>query len=233
MLYSHPGIQVINKIKMKLTKIFAAAALVLMTASCGVLGSGSTQATSAGTTGGQASGAALKNLYTQFQADGKLDVTNISNVVNLATLANGIQGLKNQDDKSAFYADFAKGLVLGSGNLISNTTAPSITNTLSGLANTDLSALTNAASAALSSGLAGTQNTTQTTQGAGLSQLAGLLQGGSQTSSSSSSNTASNTGSEISETIQNATSAISSLTSDSNVSSAVSTVSSILGLLGK
>ena len=232
MLYSHPGIQVINKIKMKLTKIFAAAALVLMTASCGVLGSGSTQATSAGTTGGQASGAALKNLYTQFQADGKLDVTNISNVVNLATLANGIQGLKNQDDKSAFYADFAKGLVLGSGNLISNTTAPSITNTLSGLANTDLSALTNAASAALSSGLAGTQNTTQTTQGAGLSQLAGLLCG-NQTNTSTGSNTASNTGSEISEAIQSATSAISSLTSDSNVSSAVSTVSSILGLLGK
>lgn len=232
MLYSHPGIQVINKIKMKLTKIFAAAALVLMTASCGVLGSGSTQATSAGTTGGQASGAALKNLYTQFQADGKLDVTNISNVVNLATLANGIQGLKNQDDKSAFYADFAKGLVLGSGNLISNTTAPSITNTLSGLANTDLSALTNAASAALSSGLAGTQNTTQTTQGAGLSQLAGLL-GGNQTNTSTGSNTASNTGSEISEAIQSATSAISSLTSDSNVSSAVNTVSSILGLLGK
>ena len=218
---------------MKLTKIFAAAALVLMTASCGVLGSGSTQSASAGTTGGQASGAALKNLYTQFQADGKLDVSNINNVVNLATLANGIQGLKNQDDKSAFYADFAKGLVLGSGNLISNTTAPSITNTLSGLANTDLSALTNAASAALGAGLAGTQSgNTQTTQGAGLSQIAGLL-GGSQTSSSSSSNTASNTGSEIGDAIQSATSAISSLTSDSNVSSAVSTVSSILGLLGK
>ena len=233
MLYSHPGIQVINKIKMKLTKIFAAAALVLMTASCGVLGSGSTQATSAGTTGGQASGAALKNLYTQFQADGKLDVTNINNVVNLATLANGIQGLKNQDDKSAFYADFAKGLVLGSGNLISNTTAPSITNTLSGLANTDLSALTNAATAAISSGLAGTQTgNTQTNQGAGLSQLAGLL-GGNQTNTSTGSNTASNTGSEISEAIQSATSAISSLTSDSNVSSAVNTVSSILGLLGK
>ncbi len=233
MLYSHPGIQVINKIKMKLTKIFAAAALVLMTASCGVLGSGSTQSASAGTTGGQASGAALKNLYTQFQADGKLDVTNISNVVNLATLANGIQGLKNQDDKSAFYADFAKGLVLGSGNLISNTTAPSITNTLSGLANTDLSALTNAATAAISSGLAGTQTgNTQTNQGAGLSQLAGLL-GGNQTNTSTGSNTASNTGSEISEAIQSATSAISSLTSDSNVSSAVNTVSSILGLLGK
>lgn len=233
MLYSHPGIQVINKIKMKLTKIFAAAALVLMTASCGVLGSGSTQSVSAGTTGGQASGAALKNLYTQFQADGKLDVTNISNVVNLATLANGIQGLKNQDDKSAFYADFAKGLVLGSGNLISNTTAPSITNTLSGLANTDLSALTNAATAAISSGLAGTQTgNTQTNQGAGLSQLAGLL-GGNQTNTSTGSNTASNTGSEISEAIQSATSAISSLTSDSNVSSAVNTVSSILGLLGK
>ena len=146
---------------MKLTHIFAAAALVLMTASCGVLGAGSTSGASAGVTGGQASGAALKNLYAQYQADGKIDVTNIGNVVNLATLANGIQGLKDQDDKSAFYADFAKGLVLGSGNLISNTTAPSVTSSLSGLANTDLSALTNAASAVIGSGLGGVQSGTQ------------------------------------------------------------------------
>ena len=146
---------------MKLTHIFAAAALVLMTASCGVLGAGSTSGASAGVTGGQASGAALKNLYAQYQADGKIDVTNINNVVNLATLANGIQGLKDQDDKSAFYADFAKGLVLGSGNLISNTTAPSVTSSLSGLANTDLSALTNAASAVIGSGLGGVQSGTQ------------------------------------------------------------------------
>ena len=146
---------------MKLTHIFAAAALVLMTASCGVLGAGSTSGASAGVTGGQASGAALKNLYAQYQADGKIDVTNINNVVNLATLANGIQGLKDQDDKSAFYADFAKGLVLGSGNLISNTTAPSVASSLSGLANTDLSALTNAASAVIGSGLGGVQSGTQ------------------------------------------------------------------------
>ena len=146
---------------MKLTHIFAAAALVLMTASCGVLGAGSTSGASAGVTGGQASGAALKNLYAQYQADGKIDVTNINNVVNLATLANGIQGLKDQDDKSAFYADFAKGLVLGSGNLISNTAAPSVTSSLSGLANTDLSALTNAASAVIGSGLRGVQSGTQ------------------------------------------------------------------------
>ena len=146
---------------MKLTHIFAAAALVLMTASCGVLGAGSTSGASAGVTGGQASGAALKNLYAQYQADGKIDVTNINNVVNLATLANGIQGLKDQDDKTAFYADFAKGLVLGSGNLISNTAAPSVISSLSGLANTDLSALTNAASAVIGSGLGGVQSGTQ------------------------------------------------------------------------
>lgn len=193
---------------MKLTHIFAAAALVLMTASCGVLGAGSSSSVSAGVTGGQASGAALKNLYTQYQADGKIDVTNINNVVNLATLANGIQGLKDQDDKSAFYADFAKGLVLGSGNLISNTAAPSVTNSLSGLANTDLSALTNAASAVIGSGLGGVQS------------------GSQKAAQSASQSSAQSTG-------QNVTSAITSLVSDSNVSSAVSTVSSILGLLGK
>ena len=189
---------------MKLTHIFAAAALVLMTASCGVLGAGSTSGASAGVTGGQASGAALKNLYAQYQADGKIDVTNINNVVNLATLANGIQGLKDQDDKSAFYADFAKGLVLGSGNLISNTTAPSVASSLSGLANTDLSALTNAASAVIGSGLGAAQSASQ--------------------------NVAQSTGQSTSQSV---TSAITSLVSDSNVSSAVSTVSSILGLLGK
>lgn len=193
---------------MKLTHIFAAAALVLMTASCGVLGAGSTSGASAGVTGGQASGAALKNLYAQYQADGKIDVTNINNVVNLATLANGIQGLKDQDDKSAFYADFAKGLVLGSGNLISNTAAPSVTSSLSGLANTDLSALTNAASAVIGSGLGGVQS------------------GSQKAAQSASQSSAQSTG-------QNVTSAITSLVSDSNVSSAVSTVSSILGLLGK
>ena len=190
---------------MKLTHIFAAAALVLMTASCGVHGAGSTSGASAGVTGGQASGAALKNLYAQYQADGKIDVTNINNVVNLATLANGIQGLKDQDDKSAFYADFAKGLVLGSGNLISNTTAPSVTSSLSGLASTDLSALTNAASAVIGSG------------------LGGAVQGGRQNVAQSATQS----------TGQSVTSAITSLVSDSNVSSAVSTVSSILGLLGK
>ena len=193
---------------MKLTHIFAAAALVLMTASCGVLGAGSTSGASAGVTGGQASGAALKNLYAQYQADGKIDVTNINNVVNLATLANGIQGLKDQDDKSAFYADFAKGLVLGSGNLISNTAAPSVTNSLSGLATTDLSALTNAASAVIGSGLGGVQS------------------GSQKAAQSASQSSAQSTG-------QNVTSAITSLVSDSNVSSAVSTVSSLLGVLGK
>ena len=190
---------------MKLTHIFAAAALVLMTASCGVLGAGCTSGASVGVTGGQASGAAVKNLYAQYQADGKIDVTNINNVVNLATLANGIQGLKDQDDKSAFYADFAKGLVLGSGNLISNTAAPSVTNSLTGLANTDLSALTNAASAVIGSGLGGS------------------VQSGSQNVAQSATQS----------TGQSVTSAITSLVSDSNVSSAVSTVSSILGLLGK
>ena len=60
----------------------------------------------------------------------------------LSQLANGIQSLKGVDDKSAFYTDFAAGLILGSDNLVTKQTANPITNTLQTLANgTDLSAI--------------------------------------------------------------------------------------------
>ena len=77
-----------------------------------------TQTTTAATSNGQAAGVALKALYTQYKADGKLDMGNLTNLMNLTTLATNVQGLKGQSNKSAFYMDFAKGLVLGSNNLV-------------------------------------------------------------------------------------------------------------------
>ena len=44
----------------------------------------------AATTNGQAAGAALKALYSQYKADGKLDMANLTNIMNLATLANNV-----------------------------------------------------------------------------------------------------------------------------------------------
>jgi len=111
-----------------------------MTVSCGILGIGAKNGSAS--VSGQASGAALKSLYSQYKNDGQIDVTNLNNIVMLSQLANGIQGLKDVDDKSAFYTDFAAGLILGSDNLVTKQTANPITSTLQSLASgTDLSSI--------------------------------------------------------------------------------------------
>lgn len=142
---------------MKISKIFAAVAVAVLFASCGSVG-GMATGTSTASTNGQSSGAALKSLYSQYKTDGKIDVSNINNVMSMVALANGIQGLKGMDDKSAFYRDFAAGLILGSNNLISNNNSSAITGLLGGLANQDLSALTGAASKAAGNALTGIAN---------------------------------------------------------------------------
>lgn len=91
---------------------------------------------------GQAAGAALKALFTQYKADGKLDMANLSNIMNLATLANNVKDLKGQTDKSSFYKDFATGLVAGSNNLVSSSNSSAVMSGLSKLVNNvDLSGL--------------------------------------------------------------------------------------------
>jgi hypothetical protein len=91
---------------------------------------------------GQAAGAALKALYSQYKVDGKVDMSNLTNIMNLATLANNIKDLKGQTNKSAFYKDFATGLVSGSNNLVSSSNSNAVMSGLTNLVdNVDLSAL--------------------------------------------------------------------------------------------
>ena len=97
----------------------------------------------AATSNGQAAGVALKSLFTQYKADGKLDMGNLNNLMNLAALATNVQGLKGQTDKTTFYKDFASGLVLGSNNLVNSANSTSIMSGLQNLVNNvDLSGLT-------------------------------------------------------------------------------------------
>lgn len=98
--------------------------------------------TATATSNGKSAGAALKALYTQYKADGKLNMKNLSNLMNLATLANNIQDLKGQGNKSAFYKDFAAGLVTGSGNLVNSSNSNAVMGGLTNLVNNvDLSGL--------------------------------------------------------------------------------------------
>ena len=128
----------------KISTILTVVALCVLTASCGILGGNGN-----GSVNGQQSGAALKSLYSQYRTDGKVDLTNLNNIVSMAQLVNGIQGLGGVDDKSKFYTDFAAGLILGSNNLVTQQTSKPVTNTLQTLVSaTDLTAIAAAGLAA-------------------------------------------------------------------------------------
>ena len=132
-----------------------------MTASCGILGVGTKSGSASAS--GQASGAALKSLYSQYQTDGQIDITNLNNILMLAQLSNGIQGLKGVDDKSEFYSQFAQGLILGSDRLVTKNNANTITSTLQSLASgTDLSTIAAAGVIAAAGAEQTGEKTTQT-----------------------------------------------------------------------
>ena len=154
-------------------KIISYVAVILTAAitvtSCGLLGSGtsaSAPATSSAavsaSANGQSAGAALKSLYAQYKADGnKLNMSNLNNIMNMATLAANLQTLQGQSDKSAFYRDFATGLVAGSGQLVTDKISNSVMNGLTNLVNkVDLSKVQDAAATAQQKGTAAVENAT-------------------------------------------------------------------------
>ena len=186
-------------------------AVCLMTSSCGIFGIGTKNGSAS--VSGQASGAALKSLYSQYQTDGQIDITNLNNIIMLAQLSNGIQGLKGVDDKSEFYNEFAQGLILGSDRLVTKNTAGTVTNTLQSLVSgTDLS----------------------TIAAAGVLAVAGAEQTGAQTTQTAK-QTVQETSTQVSsaakETVSEAVEMIEDATDE--VSSTISSLTSIFGLLGK
>ena len=102
-----------------------------------------TETVAPATSEGQAAGVALKALYGQYKTDGKLDMSNLTNLMKLAALATSVQNLKGQTDKTTFYKDFVKGLITGSNNLVNENNSTSIMSGLQNLVNNvDLSGLT-------------------------------------------------------------------------------------------
>ena len=186
-------------------------AVCLMTSSCGIFGIGTKNGSAS--VSGQASGAALKSLYSQYQTDGQIDITNLNNIIMLAQLSNGIQGLKGVDDKSEFYNEFAQGLILGSDRLVTKNTAGTVTNTLQSLVSgTDLS----------------------TIAAAGVLAVAGAEQTGAQTTQTAKQTvqeTTTQVSSAAKETVSEAVEMIEDATDE--VSSTISSLTSMFGLLGK
>lgn len=107
------------------------------------ISAGASEATSVG----QKCGNAVKNLYNQYKADGKLNLKNISNIASLATIATNATQIKDNIKNADFYKDLTNGLITGSQNLINKENVEQV---VTSLTNTDLSALTNIATSAKS-----------------------------------------------------------------------------------
>ncbi len=212
---------------MKLSTIFAAAAAFVLATSCGIFGAGSSTETPTGS--GQASGAALRNLYTQYKADGnKVDMTNISNILNLATLSQAVTELKDAGkvDKSDYIREFATGLILGSNNLVNQNNSTGVVSNLTNLAGINLSSVTSAATTLLANGIsaAATQAQTAQTQTAAATQQA-------QTQAAAATQQAATTTANTASAVSSAIAQVGAATTE--VSQAVNSLTSIFSLFAK
>jgi uncharacterized protein with gpF-like domain len=117
-----------------------------MDALAGLLGAAQQPAQSESYTAGQQSGVALKALYTQYKADGKLDFSNLNNLLNMVNLSAQVQKITKAEKGTVDYSEFGKGLVAGSVNLVNDLNKDQVVNVLTQqLAKVDTSKLTEVA----------------------------------------------------------------------------------------
>ena len=117
-----------------------------MDALAGLLGAAQQPAQSESYTAGQQSGVALKALYTQYKADGKLDFSNLNNLLNMVNLSAQVQKITKAEKGTVDYSEFGKGLVAGSVNLVNDINKDQVVNVLTQqLGNIDTSKITEVA----------------------------------------------------------------------------------------
>lgn len=117
-----------------------------MEALAGMLGATQQPAQSESYTAGQQSGVALKALYAQYKADGKLDFSNINNLLNIVNLSAQVQKVTKAEEGTVDYTDFGKGLIAGSVNLVNDINKDQVVNVLTQqLAKVDTSKITEVA----------------------------------------------------------------------------------------
>lgn len=117
-----------------------------MDALAGLLGAAQQPAQSESYTAGQQSGVALKALYAQYKADGKLDFSNLNNLLNIVNLSAQVQKITKAEQGTVDYSEFGKGLVAGSVNLVNDINKDQVVNVLTQqLAKVDTSKITEVA----------------------------------------------------------------------------------------
>lgn len=134
---------------MKAIKLILALALsATMLTSCSLLtGMGNNNAaaaTAAPTVGaaGSTIGTALGSIFGQYKKDSRIDLGNVGNIINIATIASNLGLFKNSLTDSQATAEFTKGLISGSNNLVNAANSAAVISGLKSLANTNLKQFT-------------------------------------------------------------------------------------------
>lgn len=218
---------------MKTSSVFATLLAAVVLCSCSALSGSQSTNTSAtpavasslnptdAVSSGQTAGLALDQLYNSYKAAGKLDMSNLQNIINLAQLVNSCQQLKTNKSDKSYLTSFAKGLVVGSLNITQNNSA-NVTNQLANLMSTSNTA---SLSSALTSALG------QATQTASSAAASSLTEAIVKAQNSQAVQNAANTVSSAATTASSVASHASSVAS--SISQAASGVTSILSLFGK
>ena len=129
--------------------IAATMTAVMLTTSCGVLGLSSSKKSS-----GIGLGAAILALYAGYKLAGKIDLSNLGNILNLGSIVNILRGNALEGDNTELIA----GMIEGSQNTINAGNAQAIVNLLGTISNLDLSKVANTTKSLTSSA---TQEATQ------------------------------------------------------------------------
>ena len=131
---------------MKLMKRIAVglASLLLLT-SCSIL----QKAASATSLGGN-TGTAISAIYNVLKAAGGIDLSNLTNIINIGKILTGAGALSNATQ--AFTDEFSQALINGSNNLVNNGNVAKVLSGLKALNNIDTSAFSEAATKAYANG---------------------------------------------------------------------------------
>ena len=128
-----------------LKHLAAACAVLVLLTSCSALTRTATKLASA-TTIGNSTGSALSSIFSVLKSAGVIDLSNLTNIINLGRILTGAGTLANANN--AFTNDFASGLINGSSNLINNANVSGVISGLKKLAAIDNAPLLQAASSA-------------------------------------------------------------------------------------
>ena len=132
---------------MKLMKrIIAGVASLLLLSSCSILQNVASNATSVGTS----TGTAIAAIYNVIKAAGGIDLSNLTNIINIGKILPGASTLTNATQ--SFTDDFATALINGSENLVNTGNVASVLTGLKALNDLNTTAFSDSATKAYANG---------------------------------------------------------------------------------